>query len=388
MHKRHLARVVAVVGATALLASGCNTASDSGDGTATGGKTCNLSIAFFGALTGSAANLGVNIKNGAQLAVDQYNTKHADCKVTLKTFDSEGDPAKAPALARNLVADKTIIGIIGPAFSGESEAANPIFEQAGIPVVTPSATRPSLSTKGWKVFHRAVASDTAQGPAAGNYIKDVLKASKVFVADDQSAYGAGLADAVKTKLGPLVVATDKTAADGKQTDFSATVTKVKSSGATVMFYGGYYQNAGLIAKQLAQAGVKVTMVAGDGVNDPGFVTAAGKAAAEGNVVTCPCSPASQSKGTFVTDYKTAFKTDAGTYSDVAFDAANLFLNGIDAGNTTTDKQLSYLSTVTYSGIANTYKFTSTGELDPSYIKVWAFKFTNGAVVPDQAVPTS
>jgi branched-chain amino acid transport system substrate-binding protein len=384
---RHFARVAAAVGAAVLLASGCNSASSSttsSSGSA-GGKTCNLSIAFFGALTGSAANLGVNIKDGAALAIDQYNAKHADCKVTLKPFDSEGSPDKAPGLARQLVTDKTIIGIIGPAFSGESEAADPIFDQAGIPTISPSATRPSLSTKGWKVFHRAVANDDAQGPGAANYIKNVLKPTKVFVADDQSAYGAGLAEAVTKSLGSLVAGTDKTGADGKQTDFSATVTKVKSSGATVMFYGGYYQNGGLIAKQLAAAGLKVTLVGGDGMKDPGFITAAGQQAAEGDVATCPCSPPGTAKGTFVADYKKAYNTEAGTYSDIAFDAANIFLAGVDAGNTTPDKVNSYLSTINYEGIANTYKFTSTGELDPTLIKVWAFKFTGGQVVQDQEI---
>lgn len=386
MYARHLAQAVAALGVAALLTTSCNPSSS--ESSSASGQDCNLSVAFFGALTGSAANLGINIKNGAQLAVNQYGAEHTDCKVTLKPFDSEGDPAKAPALARNLVNDKTIIGIVGPAFSGESEAANPIFEQAGIPLITPSATQPSLSTNGWKYFHRAVASDDAQGPAAANYIKNVIKPSKVFVVDDQSAYGLGLADAVKKSLGPLVVGSDKTAADGKQTDFSATITKIRSSGATAMFYGGYYQNAGLIAKQMHQSGLKVAMVAGDGVNDPGFVKAAGKDAAEGVVVTSPCLPASELKGTFAEDYKKAWNTDPGTYSDVAFDATNIFLKGIAGGKNTPETMQAYLSTVDYTGAANTYKFTSTGDLDPSYLKVWAFKFTSGAAAADREIPTS
>lgn len=385
MQRRHLPRVVAVVGAVSLLLAGCNSGS-AGTGPSTG-KSCNLSLAFFGALTGSAANLGVNIKDGAQLKVDQYNAEHADCKVTLKAYDSEGSPDKAPGLARQLVTDRSVIGIIGPAFSGESQAADPIFDQAGIPLITPSATDPSLATKGWKVFHRAVANDAAQGPAAATYIKDVLKPAKVFVADDQSAYGAGLADAVKRGLGPLVVGTDRTGADGKQTDFSATITRVKSSGATVMFYGGYYQNAGLIAKQLAQSGVKLTLVGGDGVKDPGFVKAAG-AAAEGAVTTCPCSPAGQAKGSFVADYKKAFSLDPGTYSDVAFDAAAMFLAAIDAGNTTPAAVNTYLGTINHRGIANTYTFTGSGELDPGLVRVWAFKVTGGQIVPDQEIRTT
>ena len=211
----------------------------------------------------------------------------------------------------------------------------------------------------------------------------------MFVADDQSAYGAGLADAVKTTLGSAVAGTDKTGADGKQTDFSATVQKVVSSGAGAFFYGGYYQNAGLLRKQLTAAGWKGTMVAGDGVDDPGFAKAAGNDSATGSIVTCPCSPASKAGGSFVADYKAKWNTDAGTYSDVAFDAANIFLKGIDAGNTTPDKMLAYVNSVNYTGVANTYKFTSTGELDPGSIKVWAFKFgSDGKAAPDQEIPKS
>jgi branched-chain amino acid transport system substrate-binding protein len=366
-------------------AAACNSSSGTPGGTASG--KCGYKIAYFGALTGSSANLGVNIEQGAELAVKQYNQKNGANCVTVVKFDSQGDPAVAPGLARQLVTDKKILGIVGPPFSGESEAADPIFNDAGIPLITPSATRPSLSTHGWKVFHRAVANDAAQGPGAANYIKNVLKAQKVFVADDQSAYGAGLADVVKQKLGSAVVGTDKTAADGKQTDFSATVQKIVASGATAFFYGGYYQNAGLLRKQLSDAGWKGTLVAGDGTNDPGFAKAAGNAAAAGSIVTCPCSPSSKASGSFVTDYKAAWNTDPGTYSDVAYDAMNIFLQGLDAGNTTPDKMQSYVSAVNYTGVANTYKFTSTGELDPSKIKVWAFKFdASGQVQPDQEIP--
>jgi len=107
------------------------------------------------------------------------------------------------------------------------------------------------------------------------------------------------------------------------------------------------------------------------------------------VVTCPCSPPEAAGGTFVNDYKAKWNVSAGTYSDVAFDAANIFLQGIDAGNNTTEKLNTYLSTVNYKGIANTYKFTDKGELDPSLIKVWAFKFdASGDAVKDQEIKTS
>ncbi|WP_067498301.1 branched-chain amino acid ABC transporter substrate-binding protein [Actinoplanes sp. TFC3] len=383
-----LARAIgglAVIGLVAGAAA-CNSSSSSDD-SASG--NCGYKLAYFGALTGSSANLGVNIEQGFELAINQYNDKKGSTCIEVAKFDSQGEPAVAPGVARNLVADKKILGIVGPPFSGESEAADPIFEEAGIPTITPSATRVSLAANGWKTFHRAVANDDAQGPAAATYIKDTLKAQKVFVADDQSAYGAGLADIVKQKLGSAVAGTDKTEADGKQTDFSAVVQKVVSSGATVLFYGGYYQNAGLIRKQLTAANWKGTLVGGDGMKDAGLAKASGNAAAVGTIVTCPCSPPEKSGGTFVADYKAKWNVDAGTYSDVAFDAANLLLAGIDAGNTTPEKMNTYLSTANYKGIANTYKFTSTGELDPSLIKVWAFKFdATGNQVADAEIPAA
>ncbi|MEV8515614.1 branched-chain amino acid ABC transporter substrate-binding protein [Dactylosporangium sp. NPDC051484] len=389
--RQRLVRVVGgIVAATAMLAgaAACNSTNGNTSSSSGGGDKCGLELAYFGALTGSAANLGVNIAQGAELAINQYNEKNKDCQVTLRKFDSQGSADVAPGLARQVIQNKKIIGVIGPVFSGESESADPIFEEAGIPLITPSATRPTLSTNGWKVFHRAVANDLAQGPAAGNYIKSVLKAEKVFVVDDQSAYGSGLAEQVKKVLGAAVVDTDKVQGDGKQNDFSATVTKITSSGATALFYGGYYQNAGLLRKQLTGAGWKGVLVAGDGVNDPGYVKAAGNDAAEGSILTCPCAPAAKASGTFVADYKAKWSVDAGTYSDVAYDAANIFLQGIDAGNTTAEKLNTYLGTVNYKGVANTYKFTDKGELDSAQIIVWAFKVTNGEVVPDVEAPKS
>jgi branched-chain amino acid transport system substrate-binding protein len=304
-------------------------------------------------------------------------------------LDSQGDPAKAPALAQQAVSDAKVTAIIGPAFSGESEVADPIFEEAGVPTITPSATRPSLSTKGWKVFHRGVGNDESQGPAAGRYIKAVLKAEKVYVVDDQSAYGAGLADEVKKVLGSAVVSSDKIQV--KQTDFSAVSTKITGSGSTALFFGGYYTEAGLLLKQLRNAGWKGTMIAGDGVNDANFVKVAGQSVAEGTVLTCPCAPATAAKGTFVTDYKAAFdNAEPGTYADVSYDITNIVLEGIKAGKTSRADLNTFISGYNKAGAASgvTYKFEATGELDPAQVIVWAFKVQGGKVVPDQEIPKS
>jgi branched-chain amino acid transport system substrate-binding protein len=383
--RQKLARVLGGVAVLALVtgAAACN--SGSGNDTA-GGASCGSKIAFFGALTGSSAALGINENNGVKLAVDKYNKDNADCKVELVGLDSQGSPDQAPQLAQKAIDDEKMVGIVGPAYSGESEAANPLFSEAGLVHITASATRPSLADQKWKTFFRAVGNDLSQGPAAGRYIKNVMKAEKVFVIDDQSAYGAGLADEVKKVLGPAVVSTDKVQGEGKQVEFSATVTKVKNSGATVVFYGGYYQEAGIIRKQLTAAGVTAVLVAGDGTNDPSYIKSAGQAAAEGTILTCPCAPAAEARGTFVADYKALHGTDPGTYSDTAFDAANILLSGIKAGKSTRSAMLDYVKAYSGEGVAAKYKFTETGELDPAEVKVWAFKVKGGQVVPDQEIP--
>ncbi len=165
--------VPVVAAALALAACGGTT----NDNTASGGgsKNCNLKIGFFGALTGDAANLGQNIQNGAKLAIDQYNEKNADCKVTLVPFDSQGDPAQAPGLAKKAIDDKNVIGIVGPAFSGESKAADPLFNEAGLVTISASATNPALADNGWKTFFRVLGNDATQGPAAAKYIQTVLQ---------------------------------------------------------------------------------------------------------------------------------------------------------------------------------------------------------------------
>jgi branched-chain amino acid transport system substrate-binding protein len=381
---------VAVAAASTLLLAACGGDDDNGGGgDASGGggsnAACGKTIGFFGALTGSAANLGINIRDGAKLAVDQYNTANPNCKVTLKNFDSEGSEDKAPAVATQVINDESVIGVVGPAFSGETDATGDAFDEAGLPTISASATRPSLSEQGWKTFHRILGNDASQGPSAGNYIKNTLKAQKVFIIDDNSAYGTGLAEEVK-KIAGSAAGTDKVAGDGQQTDFSATVTKVKSSGADAVFYGGYYQNAGLLIKQLREANVTAKFVAGDGVKDEGFIKAAGAQAAEGAILTCPCNPPPKVEGTFFEDYKKATGKEPGTYSAEAFDAANVFLAGVKAGKGTREDMNTFISTYDAKGITKQVKFDDKGEIEKQNIVVWAYIVKGGKIVEDQEIP--
>ncbi len=186
-------------GAEVKAAEGAAPADPAGDGKA---NCPPVSIAMAGALNGPDAALGINIKNGVQLAIDKHNAANPGCQVQLKPFDTEGDPQKATAIAPQIVDDQYTIGLVGPAFSGETKATGGVFNQAGLVAATASATNPTLSENGWKTFFRGLANDAVQGPSVANYMKNRLSYKKVCVIDDSTDYGLGLATAVRDTLGP------------------------------------------------------------------------------------------------------------------------------------------------------------------------------------------
>lgn len=371
--------------AAALALTACGSTGGDDDNASGGGGeagSCeDVAIGYFGALTGAAANLGINIRNGVELAVNQFNEENADCQVTLEEYDSAGDPNQATGLATQAIGDENVIGIVGPAFSGESDTAGPIFAEGGLPTISASATNPTLSENGWDTFHRVLGNDATQGPAAAAYIQDVLGSQSVFVVDDASAYGAGLAEIVVESLGDAVVGED-TIQTG-QTDFSATVTAIRSANADAVFFGGYYAEGGLLAQQMRGAGIEATFVVPDGVKDPGYIEAAGDAA-EGTIITCPCVPPEEEQE-FFTAFEEAFGTAPATYSAEAYDAANVMLEGILEGNTDRESLLEWINDYEGEGITKNITFDEAGE--PQEVAVWAYKVENGEIVADQEIQT-
>jgi branched-chain amino acid transport system substrate-binding protein len=315
-----------------------------------------------------------------KLAISQFEAANPSCKINLTTLDSQGDPAQAPALAQKAVSETAMIALVGPAFSGESKVADPIFEQGQLPNMTVSATNPSLGTNGWKYWHRAVGTDNSQGPAAAMYLATTLGAKKVAVIDDGSQYGKGIADIVRSTLKTdNVTVTDSESVDPTATDFSSTVNNIKSNPPDAVFFGGYYQAGGVLAKQLKDGGVNATFMGPDGVEDPGFVKAAG-AAAEGAILLAPGTPADKLPASFTSAYKALNGQAPGLYSVEGYDAANAILAGIKAGDTTRASMETYLGSVDYKGLAVEIKFASgTNEL-ASKVTIWASTVTNGTIV--------
>jgi branched-chain amino acid transport system substrate-binding protein len=337
-------------------------ANPAGDGKA----TCkDVAIAMAGALTGSNSALGINIINGVQMAVDVHNAANPDCQVQLKKFDTEGDRQKATQVAPQIVDDKTIVGLVGPAFSGETDATGHIFAENGLLAATASATNVTLSEKGWQTFFRGLGNDGAQGKAVANYLKNTLKYQKICVVDDATEYGLGLAKVVRETLGPL--ATCSAQVKEKQREFSAVVNQIKGAAPDALFYAGYYAEAAPFVQQLRDGGVTATFVSADGTKDPEFVKQAGQASKD-SILSCPCSPA---PAKFTEDYKNKFKQDPGTYSTEGYDLATILLKGIDSGAVTRQQLLEYVRAYNGPGVARQYQWTSNGELTNTLI--WIYK---------------
>jgi hypothetical protein len=178
--------------------------------------------------------------------------------------DDQADPKMGPTIAQKFV-DAKVAGVVGHLNSGVSIPASAVYNQAGLPMISGSATNPKLTEQGFKVVFRTVGRDDQQGPAVAAYVANELKAKKVAIADDATAYGEGLANEVEKTLkaaGVNVVAREKT--NDKATDFKAILTKMKGKSPDVIFYGGMDATGGPMLKQARELGIKATFAYGDG----------------------------------------------------------------------------------------------------------------------------
>src|SRR5215510_10606079 len=228
-----------------------------------------IKIGHVGPLTGGIAHLGKDNENGARLAIEQANAAGIkidgkDAKFVLVAEDDQADPKVGTTVAQKLV-DAKVAGVVGHLNSGVSIPSSDIYNKAGIPVITGSATNPKLTEQGFKVTFRTVGRDDQQGPAIAGYLAATAKPKTVAVIDDATAYGAGIADEVEktlkaagVKVLPREKGTDKT------TDWKAVLTKLKGRKPDAVFYGGMDATGGPLLRQGRELGVKAVFAFGDG----------------------------------------------------------------------------------------------------------------------------
>lgn len=407
MRSRVMTTVVALSAASALALTGCSSSKSNGGGGGasptnggggglgggggnTGGSSSSQTyqIGFIGALSGPNAQLGINERNGAELAVEQANASGKyDFKVKLVPSDSQGDPAKAPAAATTLIQNPNIIGVIGPAFSGESLAVNAKFCGASppIPIVTASASNATLQKQGWTCWHRIVPNDNVEGSQGADWLaRSGVK--KLYVLNDLSAYGKGVADTVAKEAKAKGIQVVTNGVDGTTTtNYNPVAEQIKASGADALFYGGYDAQAALLAKALVAAGFHGKTVGGNGIKSSIFTKNSGKAG-NGWYMTCGCQDATiaPASAQFAKDYKAKFHTDPSTYSPEAFDAANLFFDSIkraEASGTpvTRTSLMTAVNSANFQGITTLIKFQANGELQSSSLTVNLFRQENGVI---------
>jgi len=343
-------------------------------------------LAYQGPLSGGEASTGTDEQNAVKYAIKLFNAANPAYNVQLVSVDDQGDPSEAAKVAPAIGANTKIIGLVGPAYSGATIASLPYYKAGRLPLISPSATRVSLTDPknkadyGQPVFHRVVATDDKQGPALAKFATKGVSSPKVFVFDDQSAYAVPLAGYVTAALKSLKISkvgSDSVPNDTK--DYSATIAKIKSSGANVVIYTGYYSAAATFVKQLrADAALKsVVFAGGDGVFNQQFAVLAGDAA-EGARLTGVAGLADASK-TVAAAYAKAMGSEAGVYATESFDAANIFLAGIKAGKLTRNAMLNWVKGGPFKGVGGAnYKFNRNGDISEGGFA--GFNVTKGELV--------
>lgn len=354
-----------------------------------------LRIGIHAFLNGPDSIGSLTIFNGAVLAIEQAQKSNLlpGYKLEFKMLDDttpstgQADPAQAAINARTFIGDPDVLFAIGPQFSGLAKATAPLYSDAGMVAISPSATNPDLTNpamaadlrpSGKPGFVRVCATDALQAPAVANYAYGVLNARKVFIIDDGGSFGVGTADAFEARAkekGMEVLGRDRV--DPNAADYSPLLTKVAKLGPDAIFYGGHTLAGAKLAVQIKSAMPKVIGLSTDGIAGADFVKAAGEAG-EGWYVTqaAPNLEAIPSASKFVSDFTARFGTPPISYSGLAFDAVNIALSAVnqlaEAGTPVTRESLrdAIMASKDFQGITGPVTFDANGDRVQKLITIW------------------
>ncbi len=343
-----------------------------------------IKIGHVAPLTGGIAHLGKDNENGARLAVEEANEAKLkidgkDAKFVLVAEDDQADPKVGTTVAQKLV-DAKVAGVVGHLNSGTSIPASSIYNQAGVPVISGSATNPKLTEQGFKVQFRVVGRDDQQGPAIASYLAATRKPKLVAVIDDATAYGEGIANEVEKtlkaaniKVLPREKGTDKT------TDWKAVLTKVKGKNPDAVFYGGMDATGGPLMKQGRELGMKAVFSFGDGACTDKMRELAGDAA-EGLLCSQAGIPAEAADKKFLDAYKKKFNVDPILYAPFTYDAAKMLIAAMQKVNSADPaKYLPELAKLDFTGATGRIAFDEKGDRKDAEMTIFTMK--GGKIVP-------
>ncbi|MEV7679296.1 branched-chain amino acid ABC transporter substrate-binding protein [Streptomyces sp. NPDC088341] len=394
MRQRSLMAMTAALTAGTLALTACGSRDESKGGTTEGGNT-TVVIGIDAPLTGDLSALGLGIKNSVDLAVQQANAKKYVPGVTFKfeALDDQAQPSSGQQNATKFVSDPEVLGVVGPLNSSVAESMQKVFDDAKLVEVSPANTNPALTQgpewnggtkqRTYKSYFRTATTDAIQGPFAAQYIYNKAKKTKAFIIDDKKTYGAGLAGTFTEefeKLGGKVVGTDHVNPDTK--DFSAVVTKVKNSGADVVYYGGEYPAGGPLSKQIKDSGAKIPVAGGDALYSAEYIKLAG-AASEGDIATSVGAPIEtlDSAKEFIANYeKAGFKEAYEAYGGYSYDSAWAIIEGVkkvveaNDGKLPEDaraKVVDAVQTVSFDGVSGKVSFDEFGDTTNKQLTVYS-----------------
>lgn len=342
-------------------------------------------IGYEGPLSGGNQQLGLNMIFAVQLAINNANaTGKLPFKLKLAQFDDQGSGTLSPAQAQAAVANKKLVAVVGPAFSGATEAAEPYYSAADIATVSPSATAAALAKGTQNNFMRVVAGDDVQGAADADFLVKTHSTKTLAVINDGSFYGAGLAAVVAkqaTADGATVTPntypeTGSCGGTASVSEYTAAATQIVASNPSGLFYGGYYCDFGLLLGALSSAGYKGTVMSGDGSWSTALIAGTTPAAAANNVYLSEAGGGNSNlTGKLASEYKALshFTANNATYAAQSYDATNMVIAAMGKVKLSTNLKslrkslIVELHKLTFKGVTGTIKFQGNGDLTRSSV---------------------
>ncbi|MGP1114192.1 branched-chain amino acid ABC transporter substrate-binding protein [Serratia sp. CY54717] len=331
-------------------------------------------IGLAGPLTGPSARIGKDLENGAQLAIADANAQKPTLNGKPVTFklvseDDQSDPRTAVAVAQRLV-DEGVAGVVGHWNTGTSIPAARIYHDAGIAQVAPVATGHGYTQQGFDTSFRVMGHDDDGGNYAGQYAVKTLKAKRIAVIDDRTAFGQGLADEfIKSLQAQGVQPIAREYVDDKTVDFSAVLTTVRSKNADLIFFGGVDSQAAPLARKLKQLGMNAQLMGAGGFVSQTFLTLA-QQEGEGVIALEPGLPLEQMPGgkAFEQAYRDRYHTHIELHAPFAYDATRVLIAAIEqAGSANPADYLPKLRAIHYQGVTGDIAFDAQGNLQqPSF----------------------
>lgn len=341
-------------------------------------------IGSASSVSGPGAHLGKDTENGARLAVADLNAKGATIngnkvRWELMAEDDAGDPKQGTAVAQKLV-DAKVAGVVGHLNSGTTVPASKIYFAAGIPQISPAATTPVYTHQGFATAFRLVANDGKIGAALGRYAAATLKATRIAVIDDRTAFGQGLADEfIKgVKAGGAAVTITRQFTNDKATDFNAILTQIKGKQPQLIFYGGMDAVAGPMLKQMKALGINVAFMSGDGICSEALPQLAGDGIGEDKVICAVAGgvagPQERRYAAFVARYRAVYQMELQTYAPYAYDAVMVLATAMQAAKSADPAvYLPFVAKTDYDGVTGRIRFDANGDLADAALTLFTYR---------------